>query len=127
MGHMSDALDKLAPKAENIIRYIAEMCGDLTMYYDVKNQIQKKKVLGEVFKGKNLNECLDENILFTFNGLLQQKAGSNIRNRIAHGLTTEKECNAGDCLYFVAMMLKLCGLLSPDIYDEYERRWDVKT
>ena len=126
-GHMSDALDKLAPKAENIIRYIAEMCGDLTGYYDVKNQIQKKKVLGEVFKGKNLNECLDENILFTFNGLLQQKAGSNIRNRIAHGLTKKKECNAGDCLYFVAMMLKLCGLFSSDFYDEYKRRHQSDT
>lgn len=74
-GRMSDALDKLAPKVENIIRNLAEMCGDLMTYYDVKEGIQQKKVLSQIFAGVKLNECIDENIIFTFDGILQQKAG----------------------------------------------------
>ena len=121
-GHMSDALDKLAPKVENIIRNLAEMCGDLTTYYDSKEGVQQKRVLSQVFIGEKLNECIDENILFTFDGLLQQKAGSNIRNRIGHGLNTETECSTGDCIYFVMIVLKFCALYCKSFIDEIEKR-----
>ena len=121
-GHMSDALDKLAPKVENIIRNLAEMCGDLTTYYDSKEGVQQKRVLSQVFIGEKLNECIDENILFTFDGLLQQKAGSNIRNRIGHGLNTETECSTGDCIYFVMIVLKFCALYCESITDEIKKR-----
>ena len=124
-GHMSDSLDKLAPKVENIIRNLAEMCGDLMTYYDSNEGVQQKKVLSQVFKGKKLNECIEENILFTFDGLLQQKAGSNIRNRIGHGLNTEAECSTGDCIYFVMIVLKFCALYSSSFMDELERRRNV--
>lgn len=120
-GHMSDALDKLAPKMENIIRNLAEMCGDLMTYYDTKKGIQKRKVLSQVFIGEKLNECIDENVLFTFDGLLQQKAGSNIRNRIGHGLNTEDECFSGDCIYFVMIVLKYCAFYCGHFIDEMER------
>lgn len=121
-GHMSDALDKLAPKVENIIRNIAEMCGDLTTYYDSKEGIQQKRVLSQIFVGEKLNECVEENILFTFDGLLQQKAGSNIRNRIGHGLNTEAECSEGDCIYFVMIVLKFCALYCKSFVNELEKR-----
>lgn len=121
-GHMSDALDKLAPKVENIIRNLAEMCGDLMTYYDSKEGVQQKKVLSQVFIGEKLNECIEENILFTFDGLLQQKAGSNIRNRIGHGLNTEAECSRGDCIYLVMIVLKFCALYCGSFFDELEKR-----
>lgn len=121
-GHMSDALDKLVPKVENIIRNLADICGDLMTYYDHKEGVQQKKVLSQVFLGEGLNETIEENILFTFDGLLQQKAGSNIRNRIGHGLNTESECSAGDCIYFVMIVLKFCALYCESFEDEFERR-----
>ena len=127
IGRMSDALDKLAPKVENIIRNLAEMCGDLMTYYDYKEGIQQKRVLSQVFAGEKLNECIDENVLFTFDGLLQQKAGSNIRNEIGHGLSTEAECNSGDCIYFVMIVLKFCALYSKSYKDEAERRRHERT
>ena len=98
------------------------MCGDLTTYYDSKEGVQQKRVLSQVFIGEKLNECIDENILFTFDGLLQQKAGSNIRNRIAHGLNTETECSTGDCIYFVTIVLKFCALYCKSFIDEIEKR-----
>lgn len=121
-GHMSDALDKLAPNVENIIRNLAEMCGDLMTYYDPKEGVQQKKVLSQVFLGEKLNDSIEENILFTFDGLLQQKAGSNIRNRIGHGLNTEGECSAGDCIYFVMLVMKFCALYCDSFVDEFEKR-----
>ena len=125
-GRMSDALDKLAPRVENIIRNLAEICGDLMTYYDINEHVQKKKVLSQVFKGEKLNECIEENIIFTLDGLLQQKSGSNIRNRIGHGLNTEVECSTGDCIYFVMIVLKFCALYSESFYNEVEsRRKDI--
>lgn len=120
-GHMSDALDKLAPKMENIIRNLAEMCGDLMTYYDAQAGIQQKKVLSQVFTGEKLKEYIDENILFTFDGLLQQKAGSNIRNKVGHGLTTDVECSTGDCIYFVMIVLKFCAYYCEGYEDEREK------
>ena len=121
-GHMSDSLDKLAPKVENIIRNLAEMCGDLMTYYDSKEGIQQKKVLSQVFNGEKLNECIEEDILFTFDGLLQQKAGSNIRNKIGHGLNTEADCCTGDCIYFVMIVLKFCSLYCKSFINEIRKR-----
>lgn len=121
-GQMSDALDKLAPKMENIIRNLAEMCGDLTTYYDPNEKVQQKKVLSQVFVGEKLNESIEENILFTFDGLLQQKAGSNIRNKTGHGLNIEATCSTGDCIYFVIIVLKFCALYCESFWDEFERR-----
>ena len=121
-GHMSDSLDKLAPKVENIIRNLAEMCGDLMTYYDSKVGIQQKKVLSQIFNGEKLNECIEEDILFTFDGLLQQKAGSNIRNKIGHGLNTEADCCTGDCIYFVMIVLKFCSLYCKSFINEITKR-----
>ena len=121
IGHMSDSLDKLAPKVENIIRNLAEMCGDLMTYYDSQEDVQKKKVLSQVFIGEKLNESIEEDILFTFDGLLQQKAGSNIRNRIGHGLNTEAEYSAGDCIYFVIIVLKFCAFYCESFIDEIKK------
>ena len=123
--HMSEALDTLGSRAENMIRNLAEMCGDQTAYFDIKEGISQRKVLGEVLAGEKLNECVDENILFTFNGLLQQKAGSNIRNIKGHGIDKEAECRSGDCLYFVAVMLKLCAMYTPDYGEEIEKRINI--
>ena len=121
-GHMSDSLDKLAPKVENIIRNLAEMCRDLMTYYDSKVGIQQKKVLSQIFNGEKLNECIEEDILFTFDGLLQQKAGSNIRNKIGHGLNTEADCCTGDCIYFVMIVLKFCSLYCKSFINEITKR-----
>ena len=98
------------------------MCGDLMTYYNPNEGVQQKKVLIHVFLGENLNECVDENIIFTFDGLMQQKAGSNIRNRIGHGLNLEKEYYTGDCIYFVMIILKLCAMFCRGYLDEKNKR-----
>lgn len=126
IGKMPDSLYLLCPLVENIFRNLADMCGDDMTYYDSKMGIQQKKVLSQVFIGENLNECVEENILFTFNGLLQQKSGSNIRNRITHGLITDAECYSGDCIYFVMVVLRFCALQCGFFRDEIRKRIQTK-
>ena len=72
----------------------------------------------------NFYELIDEIVALRqeCHGLLQQKAGSNIRNRVGHGLNIEAECSTGDRIYFVMIALKFCALYSSSFMDEIERR-----
>jgi hypothetical protein len=67
-----------------------------------------------------LNECYDNDILFTFKGLLNEEAGANIRNEIAHGLLNEVNACTGVCLFFDATVIKLLLLTSPEAYSVYK-------
>lgn len=103
-GNYYEALHILAPQVENLFRHIAEACGDVVIGY--KNGIQQAHVLGSIFEMDNLKMCYDENILFTFQGLMEKKEGSNIRNIIAHGLMGEQEISFS-CIYFICAVYKL--------------------
>ena len=103
-GNYYEALHILAPQVENLFRHIAEACGDVVIGY--KNGIQQAHVLGSIFEMDNLKMCYDENILFTFQGLMEKKEGSNIRNLIAHGLMGEQEISFS-CIYFICAVYKL--------------------
>ena len=125
-GDPYTSLHVLAPQMEHFIGHIAELCGERTVYYKVSTGIQQANVLGTIFESPALKEAFDENILFTFNGLLQQKAGSNIRNRIAHGLMEEKESQNADNLYFICAVLKLIAMYSPEWERVIEERMEEK-
>ncbi len=63
-----------------------------------------------------LLDCYDNDILFTFRGLLNEQAGANIRNGIAHGIISEYACSTGVCLYFGVAVIKLLSLTSASCY-----------
>ena len=63
-----------------------------------------------------LLDCYDNDILFTFRGLLNEQAGANIRNEIAHGIISEYACSTGVCLYFGVAVIKLLSLTSVSCY-----------
>lgn len=54
-----------------------------------------------------LVDAYENDILFAFRGLLNEQAGANIRNRIAHGMIEEAECSSGEFLYFGAAVIKI--------------------
>ena len=56
-------------------------------------------------------------ILFIFRGLLNEQAGANIRNEIAHGIIGEKACSSGVCLYFGVAVIKLLSYTSLPCYE----------
>lgn len=47
-----------------------------------------------------------------FKGLLNEQAGSNIRNNIAHGIMSEGQGNSGTSLFFICATAKFLTLYS---------------
>lgn len=105
-GDYYTALHILAPQVENIFRNIAHMCGDITFTLENDNSSQVK-TLSSVFELPYLVDSMDEDVLFCFKGLLNEKSGSNLRNEIAHGIMKPEIANQGIGKYFLGAVLKL--------------------
>ena len=82
------------------------MCGAITYSLEDDNSSQAK-TLGSVFLLPELVDAYDEDVLFCLRGLLDKKAGSNLRNRIAHGLLGQSAANSGIGLYTIALFVKI--------------------
>lgn len=112
-GQYYEALHMLAPQTENLFRNIAKVAGGITSTLK-DDGTSEEKVLGTIFSMQELTDCYDENILFLFKGLLNEQAGANIRNLIAHGLMEEKEANSGIGIYFLCAIIRLLALTSKE-------------
>lgn len=118
-GQFYEAVHILAPQTENIFRTLAKEVGAITITLE-SDGTSKEKTLTSIFSLRELNECYDNDILFTFKGLLNEEAGANIRNEIAHGLLNEVNACTGVCLFFDATVIKLLLLTSPEAYSIYK-------
>ena len=105
-GDFYEAIHILAPQTENLFRNIAKEIGGLTVTLD-NDGSSMEKVLGSIFNLPEMLDCYDNDILFIFKGLLNEQAGANIRNKVAHGIIDEATCSSGECLYFGAAIIKL--------------------
>mgnify|MGYP004607022831 FL=1 len=114
-GDYYEALHILAPQVENLVRNIAREVGGLTVTLE-KDGSSMEKVLSSILLLPELVDCYDNDILFTFRGLLNEQAGANIRNEIAHGIISEYACSTGVCLYFGVAVIKLLSLTSASCY-----------
>lgn len=114
-GDYYEALHILAPQVENLFRNIAREVGGLTVTLE-KDGSSMEKVLSSILSLPELVDCYDNDILFTFRGLLNEQAGANIRNEIAHGIISEYACSTGVCLYFGVAVIKLLSLTSVSCY-----------
>jgi len=110
-GDYYEALHILAPQVENLAREV----GGLTVTLE-KDGSSMEKVLSSILSLPELVDCYDNDILFTFRGLLNEQAGANIRNEIAHGIISESACSTGACLYFGMAVIKLLSLTSSPYY-----------
>lgn len=109
------AMHILAPQVENLFRNIAKEVGGLTVTLKDDGS-SMEKVLSSILSLPELLDCYDNDILFTFRGLLNEQAGANIRNEIAHGIISEYACSTGVCLYFGVAVIKLLSLTSVSCY-----------
>ena len=75
-----------------------------------------EKSLGQIFSLPEFLESYDNDIIFTFRGLLTEPAGANIRNEVAHGLISEYACSTGACLYFGVALIRLLAYTSKEYY-----------
>lgn len=110
-GKYYESLHILAPQTENLFRHIAKEVGALTVTLEMDGT-SKEKVLSSIFDLKELKECYDNDILFLFKGLLNEQAGANIRNNIAHGIMGQRQSHSGECLFFICAVIKLLVISS---------------
>ncbi|MSA01735.1 DUF4209 domain-containing protein [Lactonifactor sp. BIOML-A3] len=110
-----EALHILAPQAENTFRYIAEENGGL-VYTLEDDDTSNAKTLSSIFDIPELVDCYDPDYLFTFRGLLNEKAGSNLRNMIAHGILEPGAANSGSSIYFCFVFFKIFVATSHGFY-----------
>ncbi len=111
-GKMYAAMHILQPQTENIFRNLVKMCGDTVTF--LKNDgSEQYKPLSSLFRSEKLRECYDENIIFTFQSIMDEPAGENLRNLNSHGLLEPDAGNSTTSLYFIGLLVCLLSLYAP--------------
>lgn len=110
-GQEYEAIHILSSQVENLFRNLAKELGALTVTLE-DDGTSKEKTLTSVFDLPELINAYDNDILFLFEGLLNEQAGANIRNNVAHGLLTETAARSGVCIYFICAVIRLLSYTS---------------
>ena len=114
-GKLYVALHILAPQVENLFRELAKNCGAITSTLN-DDSTSDAKLLTSLFELPELLDCYDNDILFLFQGLMNEKNGANIRNNIAHGLMDEWASNSGASYFFFCWVIKLLSFTARSCY-----------
>jgi Domain of unknown function (DUF4209) len=99
----------LIPQIENSIRYIMEQRGLITSGLDDKG-IQNEHNLNSTLYRPEITSIFDENTLFDLRCLLVERAGSNLRNLMAHGRINDNGFGSPLMSYIWWLTLRLCCL-----------------
>ncbi len=102
----------LIPQIENSVRYLLWKRGAVTSGLDDRG-IQNEHYLTSTLYPRNYPEItsiFDEDTLFDLQGLLVEHSGSNLRNRMAHGLINDDEFLSPLMSYLWWLTLRLCCL-----------------
>lgn len=108
-GRLYSAMHILQPQTEHIFRHLVKMCGD-TVTFLKEDGHEEYKPLSALFKSEKLLECYDENVIFTFQSIMDEPAGENLRNLNGHGLLEPAEGNSAGVLYFVSLLIMLLSI-----------------
>lgn len=99
----------LIPQVENSLRYLLEQKGIAVSKVDDQG-IQNERDLNDILYDPALKEILGEDIVFDLQGLLVERFGSNLRNRLAHGLISDGGFFSFEIPYFWWLTLRLVCL-----------------
>lgn len=100
------ATDSLVLKVEYILRYMCDLLG-VTTFRPKKDGIVHEKLLEELLR--DLTAYLDPEDLFFIRFHLHEKAGQNLRNRVAHGLLDDNEYGVEKAFIVLSIILKLAS------------------
>jgi hypothetical protein len=96
----------LVPQIEEAIRYVLRSAGYVTSKLDSK-LIQEQRQLGTLLKLPETTEILRADHVFELRGILCEKFGYDLRNRLAHGFVTYHECWSADVLNLWWLVIRL--------------------
>lgn len=71
-------------------------------------RIQDEKPLNDILYCSEVDEIFGEDLAFDLRGLLVERHGSNLRNRVAHGLISYEGFYSVEIPYFWWLTLRLC-------------------
>ncbi len=96
-GELDITAHFLVPQIEESIRYVLKSAGYVTSKLDAK-LIQEERLLGTLLSLPETVELFGKGHVFELRGLLCEKFGYDLRNRLAHGFLTYGECWSGEVL-----------------------------
>ncbi|MFC5457183.1 DUF4209 domain-containing protein [Prosthecobacter fluviatilis] len=97
----------LVPQVENSIRYLLDRHNVITSKLDNK-LIQEVRILDKLLSLPETTELLGEGHLFELRCILTEEFGSNLRNRLAHGLLADGDCYSPATQLLWWLLLRLC-------------------
>ncbi|MEC4894665.1 MAG: DUF4209 domain-containing protein [Oscillatoria sp. PMC 1051.18] len=109
----------LIPQIENSVRYLLWKLGVITSGLD-DSGIQNEHNLNTTLYCPEITSIFDEDTLFDLKGLLIEHSGSNLRNRMAHGLISHSEFSSSLMSYLWWLTLRLCCLPSLNYQQKLE-------
>jgi len=96
----------LVPQIEEAIRHVLHRAGYVTSKLDSK-LIQEQRLLGTLLSLPETSEILRADHVFELRGILVEKFGYDLRNRLAHGFVTHQECWGADVLNLWWLVIRL--------------------
>jgi len=104
------SIDSLTLKIEGLIRDLCEICGVSTFYRTKdskgRNIVREKDIHALLYEDK-VKQLFDEDDLLFFRFLLVEKAGYNLRHRVAHALMHFQEYSVVYIYLLIIALLKL--------------------
>lgn len=101
------ALCILIPQFEHALRKQLEFRKALVWRIDPATNTHSEKSLNELFKMKEIDDCLDKDWKFTLQGLLIEPISHNFRNQSAHGLMNESSYCSPSAIYLWWLLFHL--------------------
>jgi len=105
-GDFAGALHLLIPQVENSVRMILAQNGAITSRID-DDGVQDERSLNELLDCEQAPKVFGDDLLFDLRGLLIERFGGNLRNRVAHGLLDATEMTGPQSVYFWWLTLYL--------------------
>jgi hypothetical protein len=105
-GDDAVALHVLMPQFEHAVRSILERSGTITSKID-EDGIQDERDLGWLLYSGDAKKMFGDDLLFEMQGLLVERFGGNLRNKMAHGLLDVAEMVGPQSTYFWWLTLHL--------------------
>lgn len=105
-GKLYTAMHLLVPQTESIFRNLVKLCGD-TVTFLRDDGTEEYKPLSSLLGSEKLHDCYDENIIFTFQSILDNPAGENLRNMICHGLLEPDGRHEVYAKHFLGLLIRL--------------------
>jgi hypothetical protein len=107
VGDFHGAAYFLIPQVEESIRYVLENRGVITSKLDNK-LVQEVRSLDKLLQMPETVEVFGEDHVFELRGILTEEFGSNLRNRLAHGLLADGECFLPSVMHLWWILIRLC-------------------